>query len=394
MDDTKQGRGDVDWLLGLVAAPSAAMRADPTGRDVMLAVPSARRPQLLVPGHPRRVAAASVQDRDFGVGPRRRVARRALSLALRAGVAQHLLGACFDLSGPVAGEGSLLDHLREVLGRDDLHGAIRVGRRRPNGKPLVALFDLRGRPVGYAKVAWNDVTRDLLGAEAETLAWLARGPGEPRTFAAPRVLHHGAWRDGEVLVVSALPVTRWQRRRHVGATVDAMREIAELGPRSEEALAGSPYWEAQRVRLGASTSDRLHAVVEEVERREGDRRLAFAAAHGDWTPWNVGALGGRLAVWDWERHARRAPLWSDAAHFDFHLAMASGRPALKALDDVLGGGTLLRHLGLTRSDARSLLALDLVEMCLRHDEGGRAGADASPQLLVLEHLFRRSLRFP
>jgi hypothetical protein len=60
------------------------------------------------------------------------------------------------------------------------------------------------------------------------------------------------------------------------------------------------------------------------------------AWHGDWTPWNMGVLGGRLCVWDWERFAAPVPLGMDLLHHHFQTdVMLHARPPRTAALDLV-----------------------------------------------------------
>ena len=55
----------------------------------------------------------------------------------------------------------------------------------------------------------------------------------------------------------------------------------------------------------------------------GDVGLTFGAWHGDWAPWKMRPLAGRLLVWDWERFTIGGPLGYDALHFDLQQRISS-----------------------------------------------------------------------
>jgi hypothetical protein len=347
---------------------------------------------MLVPLRSKRAAARSVRVRDHGVSLLARFARPALALALRTGVAQPLLRARIAVPLPKdtanANRPVLLGYLRSALGCDDLELAIRVGEHRPNQKPLLTLLGRGGEVLGYAKVGWNKLTRDLVHSEADTLRSLAAA-APSAVIATPRVLHLGSWDEAEILIVSPLSSRRWARRRDTRATFAAMREIAALDKRGSEALASSGYWCRQRERTFSAGDQSLEALFSEIERRYGEFVISFGVCHGDWTPWNMGTCKALVSVWDWERSLRLAPDGIDAAHFDFQLALGRSRKPLQALDQALGSGRLmLAHLAVEPWFERMLLTLDLFEMALRYAEGTDVGPkrSAAPELVALEAL--------
>ncbi len=394
---------DLDWVLGVMTPGPAVspVKAMPPGRACqgygLAVIPNADRPRLLVPLGANRAAATAVRPRDFGVGFSTRLMRAALALGLRTGVAQpllrHRVWLPVGLKEADGGELSLIGHLRTALGRDDVEVAIRIGRARPNGKPLLSIHGSDGMTVGFAKIGWNDATRGFVRTEARVLNELAGRAERIASFDAPRVLHVGPWQGLEILIVSALPARRWTPGAHDGIATAAMREVASLRTPVSERLRHGGYWERQRGRMSRAGGSTLARLAGWLEDRYADDELLLVGCHGDWTPWNIGVGPAGLAVWDWERGGHPAPVGVDAAHFDFHRILASaGKGPHHALDSVLGGGgSMLRSLRLTARRERLALALDLFEMCLRHQESRADGASPTrtPHLAALEALVTR-----
>ena len=64
--------------------------------------------------------------------------------------------------------------------------------------------------------------------------------------------------------------------------------------------------------------------------------LGFGRGHGDWTPWNMRRLDGRLVVWDWERSRDGVPIGLDALHYGLLVALnARHLPPPMAVADTL-----------------------------------------------------------
>ena len=141
---------------------------------------------MLVPLASNRAAAEAVRQYSDGMTQRARLAKAAVGLALRSGALPLWLrrrGLVVAAAG--SAEGSLLgDHVPAALGRSDLAAAIVLGPVRPNRKPVVQLIGRDGRPVGYMKVGWNDLTRRLVRAEADTP--VAAGRRRPAQLHRPR----------------------------------------------------------------------------------------------------------------------------------------------------------------------------------------------------------------
>jgi hypothetical protein len=337
---------ELDWLAEVLWGPNRDVELV-VGGPVPAGVPASqrwgvlpdlRRPRVLVPLSSGRAAAEAVRQYSDGMTQRARLAKAAVGLALASGALPWWLrrrGLVVAAAGPAAGT-LLGDHVPAALGRSDLAAAIVLGPVRPNRKPVVQLIGGDGRPVGYMKVGWNDLTRRLVRAEAGMLRRLAGA--DPRGFTAPDLLHQGQWEGLDITVSSALPHRLWRRgRRYALPPVATSREIAALGGIEEATLGESGWWAGLRSRLAPireALSGGAAAILDgTLERLEGlaGTRLVVGTWHGDWGPWNLRATPGRLLVWDWERSADRVPLGFDLLHFGYQTALQGlGRPPAAA----------------------------------------------------------------
>jgi hypothetical protein len=396
---------DLEWVAGILSAPpieAAVTRgraADTRGTVQILGVfPAAAKPRLLLSLESARAAASLLRGGTHARELRVRLGRALLRATLRLGLAQHLLRdrLRFFVGGkkaaaPRLGDVLLSEHLAEVLGRSDLSFGVRLGRVRPNRKPLIHVVGRDGSAVAYVKVGWNDLTRGLVAREAEVLEALA---GEPHSaFAAPRVLSHGTWQELELLALSPLDGRLVRGDRHLDDVLRAMLEIAHLADVDEHSLAESPYWRSLRNRIGALDAGAdAAALADRLEARWGREALTFGSCHGDWTPWNMARQNGTLAVWDWERSSPGIPVGLDAAHYDVQVALAANRHRWEvALRHILetDEGLLRRLPG--ASEPRLFVGLDLLEMALRAAEGREAGITSEDRVYApaLEALLER-----
>jgi hypothetical protein len=386
---------DLDWIAGILSAPpieASVTRSSAAGtRGVVQTLgvfPTAAQPRLLLSLESARAAAALLRGGSHAHEVRVRLGRALLRAGLRVGLAQHLLRdrLRFVVGETARGAPPLADvllsgHLAEVLELSELSFAVRLGRVRPNRKPLIQVVSRGGTPVAYVKVGWNALTRRLVAREAEVLETLE---GESRTaFAAPRVLYHGSWHGLELLALSPLGGRLVRSGQHVGEVSRAMLEIARLSDAEEHPLAGSPYWRSLRARITALAAADAAALADRVEARWGPRVLTFGSWHGDWTPWNMAKQNGTLAVWDWERSGPGIPAGLDAAHFDVQVALAENRHRWEvALPKVLEGGEGLLPRLPDAGEPNLLVALDLLEMALRAAEGREAGITSEDRIYV------------
>jgi hypothetical protein len=342
-----------------------------------MVLPSPRRPQILAPASAPGPAAAAVTQFSNGAPARGRLIANAAAAALRTGVAQRLLRGRASVSvAPGVVDADLPDlvlshHLARALGLARADLAVRVGAARPNGKPVVQVSAPDGRIVAFAKVGWNELTRGLVTAEADALRELAGSP--PQAFAVPELLYAGDWDGAAVTAV----VPAMGGRPHVSPEppAAATRELALGATVERRRLAESGWWRQLGERIAAVGGEEQARSARRITEAWGERDLAFGRGHGDWTPWNMAEVGGRLVVWDWERAAQRVPVGVDAAHYCLLVALnARGLAPDKAVPDVLGRmPRVLSGLDVAPPDSGLVLALELLEMSVRFAEARAAG---------------------
>src|SRR5262252_430090 len=286
------------------------------GRDFVL-IPGVRHPRLLVPAAPRAAAAAL---RQYGQ-PRSWAARlgvAAFALGLAGGLGGTLLGVRVRVTAPPEAE-SIESYLKSAFS-PDIRVSIRLGPARANRKPVLQLYTASGEPVGFVKVGFNALTRDLVRAEAASLAWLER--------AGDAYLQ----RLGERLAAA-----------DPGAERTALREALDT--------------------LAATG---------------GCAGLTFGTWHGDWSPWNMASTTDGLLVWDWERFADGVPVGFDALHYWLQSQVGpQHRDPLAAATDVIEhAAPLLAPFGVDVVHARLTAALYLADVATRYlvDRQAQAGA--------------------
>jgi Phosphotransferase enzyme family len=395
--DGQQGRdADLDWIAGILSQPpieASVTRSDPgeAGGTVETfgVFPTAAHPRLLVPLESKRAAAALLRGGSHAREPHVRLGRALLRTTLRVGIAQQILRDRLTFA-PASGKAVppdladvlLCEHLAGVFERRDLSFGVRVGRVRPNRKPLIQVVSREGDLLGYVKVGWNALTRGLVAHEAEVLQALERGVHS--TFAAPRVLHHGRWHELELLALSPLEGSLVRPHQRLDDVAEAMLEITRLSDAEERRLSESAYWQSTQGRIGAlSRGADVAELADRLEARWGSEALTFGSWHGDWTPWNMAWRDGALIVWDWERSGPRIPLGLDGAHFDFQVALSDARRDWqKALPKVLSAEGKSLPLPPGAGGRRLLVALDLLEMALRAAEGRQAGITSHDAIYV------------
>lgn len=373
-DACMRGLAATDGRVHAGPAPPPGFR--PVDRYVVL--PSLRRPGLLIPAASRGPAAAAARQYLLMPGRAGRFATEAIAIALRTGAPQRLArGRLGVWVAPDVGDDELPDlvlrhHLAATLGRGEVELAVRVGATRPNGKPVVQVAEPGGRVLAYVKVGWNELTRPLVAAEAEALRSIAARAAAPRSFQVARLLHAEEWRGNTLTVVE--PLIGGAPVRSSDPPRDATHELALGGAVGREPLTLSGWWYDARARIDASGAA-LRPAADAIAAAAGDLMLGFGRNHGDWTPWNMRHLEGRLVVWDWERSRDGVPVGMDALHYGLLVALNVRKlPPPRAVADVLARAPAwLSDLDQPPEAARLMLCLELLEMSLRFAEARRAG---------------------
>jgi hypothetical protein len=283
--------------------------------DVELVVlPNARAPRLLVPaGNP--VAASQAMLRfSAALSARDTVKRLGVAGLLRART-----GAAFPDRITVSERaGSLRGHLGDVFG-EPVDFSLGLGTARANRKPVLQVFDARGRSIAFVKIGGTEVTEALVLAEADSLQRLDEAQ-LPDYLEVPRLLHVGRWEGAALVAMTALETSFLQRpRRQFEVPVEAMSAFHAAFPDGARPLVESPLWgamtEAHASLAASGVRDRLGAALDQLARVSADRPLAMGAWHGDWTPWNMSRHRGKLQLWDWERFETGVPAGLDRCHY-------------------------------------------------------------------------------
>jgi hypothetical protein len=351
-------------------------RAAPGRRAEFIVLPSEARATLLLPRRPRRAAAGALRYYKVSAAGSRRLMFRGLALAARAGLADTLPGRITIVNAGTGPDSDVAAYLSAALGRDVLV-SLRIGPPRANRKPVLQLLAADGGLAGFAKIGVTELTRDLVRAEAAALALL--GAARLDHLGVPRLIHHGQWRGHEVLVQAGLsgsgPATN-------GAQLSAaMAELARVAGTTRLPVARSPYWLGLRPRLAdCPQRDLAAAVLQALSSLEPAAAATglFGSWHGDWTPWNMTTLRGRVMVWDWERFQTGVPVGYDAIHYRLQQAVSQGDVTAQAAAEatVAGAARALAPFGIEAAAAPIVATLYLAELAIRYLHDGQAEAGA------------------
>ena len=363
---------------GVTAGSRPARPAPGSGPTEFLLLPNEARAVLLVPRRPRRAAAAALRHYKESAAGRRRLAFRGLALAAQLGLADalpHRITVWPTGDGPDA---DVTAYLSKVLGRDVIV-SLRIGPPRANRKPVLELLSPGGEVLGFAKVGVTGLTRELVRAEAAALDVL--GAAGLSRLEVPPLLHHGQWREHEVLVQA--PLAGSGRTVSRAMLTSAMAELATFQDVTIQPVGQSGYWRRLRSRLEGCGSREpagaLLQIMDGLQPAADATSLAFGSWHGDWTPWNMACSGDRVMVWDWERFESGVPIGYDAVHYQLQGAVernGAGGARAAAEAALFTAPMTLGPLGVRPGSAVFVAALYLTEIATRYTDDGAAEAGA------------------
>ncbi|MEV6284943.1 hypothetical protein [Kribbella sp. NPDC051770] len=365
------------------------------GTQDLIFVPSRSAPRLLVPAGRPAAAASGLRRFSRALSSKERAVRLIGSVALRARAEGLLADRIRITLPPVAGE-SVEQYLSGVLGTEVVVG-LGVGSLRANQKPILQVFDWRGRCIAYVKVGDSALTAGLVRQEGANLALLAEHDWQ--LLEIPRLLHRGSWKGLELLVISALDTTV---RPGAGALLQPPLEpLDELYDQYDEGsaeLASTAYWQDLR-----ATADQIEdeghrasydASLERIERSRGDDLVRLTAWHGDFAPWNLNHKGGRLQLWDWERFATGVPAGLDRVHYVVHTSTRAEGFSDAVLDTALTS-PFTHHPNCPPAEQELLAGLYLASLTARYligSQGDQGDVIRPTTRTVLQALDRHSRR--
>jgi hypothetical protein len=279
-----------------------------------LVLPNARAPRLLVPADNATAASRAMLRFSAALSTRDTVKRLGVSGLLRA----HSHAAFPDRITVTESAGSLRSHLSDVFG-ERVDFSLGLGTARANRKPVLQVFDSRGRSLAFVKIGGTEVTEALVLAEAASLQRISEAQ-LPGWLEVPRLLHLGRWEGATLVAMTALETSFRQRpSRQFELPLEAMSVFHAAFPDGSRPLVEAPLWgamtEAQACLGSSGVRDRLGAALDLLASLSADRPMAMGAWHGDWTPWNMSRRRGKLQLWDWERFETGVPAGLDRCHY-------------------------------------------------------------------------------
>ena len=351
-----------DGSARLITSGPEATRAD---QPRWWASPSVEQPRVLIPADSILAARRAVRRYHDGFDLRLWARSAAAELVMRSSpVAERLLSdRVITIDGPADVMSSgVFGHLSEQFGGRALQFAVSLATPKSNRKPVIQILDHAGLPLGWAKVGWNDWTRDLVGNEA---TWLHEPTNPPLVI--PAVIADSEVHGLRIVVQSSLTAGRRPPLSGPGNPDHAaIRMVAERGPISSRPITDTAWWRTVESVLPAA-DDREREVIDRAVALAGGAAIAVGAWHGDFAPWNVMTVGTIRQVVDWEFAADEVPLGFDLCHY--HTQVGNELLNLTSAEAIDRSARLtprgLAALGVEPGPAPAIWRLYLVELIRR-----------------------------
>jgi hypothetical protein len=219
-------------------------------------------------------------------------------------------------------ENKVLDLVRDVLKRSDARFAIYQGKVSPVRKPTLLALDKSGALLAFAKVGWNELTRELVQTEHRTLTLL-----EPHKFRFGRtapVLGYYDFGHSNVVLSGPMPGVKYSAELKLTPLHSAfLQEVGALDLRYARLLQ-SLFWARINDRLAQLGEYLMPEHIEVLERGLevlqhglGTETLPWALRLGDFLPWNFGIDQGKkqIEVIDLEFAEADSVIGWDVFHF-------------------------------------------------------------------------------
>jgi hypothetical protein len=186
--------------------------------------------------------------------------------------------------------------MAELFAGTQVRLALSSGAPEParNRKVSAAVIDMRGRIIGFAKIAGSELSLRLLRDESRALPELAR-----RNIGAPELLFAGEVDGALVTLQKPLQGKPVSSKMNQGK----LALLASLRSPRQQFASESNLVTSLPERIDALTVDRaaeLRDALDEITPTLDQMRVPSTIIHGDFAPWNLREHDGRTVAFDWE----------------------------------------------------------------------------------------------
>jgi hypothetical protein len=198
--------------------------------------------------------------------------------------------------------------INQLLGGDRLIPAFYFPPQNHRKKCSALMFDSKGKPVTFAKIAWGEV--DISQTLKEREAYLFCKNHVFRSFETLEILHHGEFEGRYYNLLSAFPPDVALAQKCWNKIYKLAWEELSSSSRAQVRLEDLKWWNQRE--MWNSSWIKAFDLVESQEPTSG---YLFCSAHGDYSVWNARIRGNRLFLFDWEQFEKTAPLFLDPVYF-------------------------------------------------------------------------------
>ena len=352
-------------------------------------VPSSQHPRYLVPlGSPRAVLAAAYR---LPYTSRARRASRMLAAGgtvgwSRVGRDRLYVGIARSVPPERRPDHLLLHRIAAELDcadPSDVVALLPVRRVMPTTKPILRLFDRRGRSLGFAKVGWSDATRRVVDNEVNVLHDLR---GRLQHLQVPSVRASGELAGNTYLVTTPAPTPMHVWSCPPQDCGSLLTDVAHSSGLHVEPLSASRFRARILAELDAAQAaapplvDLLRSWLHAATAQPVDD-LEFGRWHGDWTRWNVVEADGLPLAWDWEFSEPSVPVGFDLLHWHFQQSLARPQGSLgAAVRAVYDAAPTLAAVGVHPARHRLVASLYLIEILTRACRLNAQGGGWNPRI--------------
>jgi hypothetical protein len=268
-----------------------------------------------------------------------------------------------------------------ALDKGVLSFALSLGEPNRYRKVTALIFDKTANPVAFAKVACTDQAKALVANEVAALGQINLSGF--RGLVAPDLLGHGKVENIAWILQSPLLHGRSSpnnlKKEHFSFLAELSQASAQVMPLnswdvvkylkvavSNPVLAIKPGFESETPFI-LDLARRFQTMPVE----DAQRPWPFTAAHGDFAPWNMRLVDGRLGLFDWEYFMPLAPAGWDLLYFVFRVENLIKRQSLERIWHKLEQGAYLDKImlfenmtGIEISGRKLLAMLVMLSMAL------------------------------
>ncbi len=221
-------------------------------------------------------------------------------------------------------EGTLLEWLGKKLDQDLVDLVIYCGSDSERRKITALAIDEDGTDC-IVKIA--DTLKGSAAIAQETAVLLAISESDlPAIF--PEIILEEKWNNYSIQVQTNVSI---MGARQVPQLTDThLKLLAALSNINRQGckLAATQLWQETIVSLSKGSGRlpwSLTILANEVSTSSyGEEKIICHSTHGDFAPWNIDILNGKIAIWDWEDSLESGLIYSDIFHFIVRQAILIG----------------------------------------------------------------------